>query len=200
MANRHDKFIQPVEDIVLVSRPASSDPAVTAFRELSKPVPLRPAELTEVRRVAQALLAGLSEPSVRAQIEAAHIVGAPSSGVQLILLFETVRLGFKSEVAGLFHEHASTKIRPDCYRAIGQSGILLEVERGKTLANNMDLLDMWKCHICSAADYLFLVVPKRRPTAKGVSTVIFDRVCDRLEPLFRPPNCVNVEAAFVFGY
>jgi hypothetical protein len=36
---------------------------------------------------------------------------------------------------------------------------------GKALANNMDLLDLWKCHICREAHHLFLVVPflvKRR--------------------------------------
>lgn len=41
-----------------------------------------------------------------------------------------------------------------------KSGIILEVERGKTLMNNMDLLDMWKCHICEHARYLFSIVPK----------------------------------------
>lgn len=200
MANRHDKFIQPVEGIVLLSRSASEDPGVTAFRELSKPSPVRPAELAEARGVAQALLAFLSQPSVRDQIEAAHVVGASSAGVQSILLPEAARLGFKGEVEGLFGEHASSKIRPDYFRPVGRSGILLEVERGKTLDNNMDLLDLWKCHICGAADYLFLVVPKRRPTTKGPSKPIFERVCDRLAPLFSPPNQTNVEAAFIFGY
>jgi hypothetical protein len=39
------------------------------------------------------------------------------------------------------------------------TGIILEVERGKTTINNMDLLEFWKCHICAHADFLFLMVP-----------------------------------------
>ena len=42
---------------------------------------------------------------------------------------------------------------------LADTGIILEVERGKTTINNMDLLDFWKCHICAHADYLFLMVP-----------------------------------------
>ena len=50
---------------------------------------------------------------------------------------------------------------------IGESGIILEVERGKTTINNMDLLDFWKCHICSYAHGLYLLVPtelRQNPT------------------------------------
>ena len=43
---------------------------------------------------------------------------------------------------------------------LADTGIILEVERGKTTINNMDLLDFWKCHICAHADYLFLMVPR----------------------------------------
>ena len=32
----------------------------------------------------------------------------------------------------------------------------MEVERGKTTTNNMDLLDIYKCHICEEANHLFL--------------------------------------------
>ena len=35
----------------------------------------------------------------------------------------------------------------------------MEVERGKTTTNNMDLLDIYKCHICEEANHLFLFVP-----------------------------------------
>ena len=127
-------------------------------------------------------------------------MGASSATVQSILLPEAKRLGFQSEQKGLFASHASKGLRPDYFKVIGQSGILIEVERGKTLDNNMDLLDLWKCHLCPKADYLFLVVPKRRPTKKGASTVMFARVCGRLEAFFKVPNLVNVEAVFLFGY
>ena len=47
-----------------------------------------------------------------------------------------------------------------CSARVGSSGILLEVERGKTTINNMDFLDFWKCHLCEHAHYLFLLVPQ----------------------------------------
>ena len=43
----------------------------------------------------------------------------------------------------------------------------MEVERGKTVLNNMDLLDVWKCHICESANYLFLIVPQMRHDGAG---------------------------------
>jgi len=39
-------------------------------------------------------------------------------------------------------------LRPDYFLKLDDTGILLEVERGKTTINNMDLLDFWKCHLC----------------------------------------------------
>jgi hypothetical protein len=63
----------------------------------------------------------------------------------------------------------------------------------------MDLYDLWKCHICRHAEYLFLVVPKNLPhTPKA-----FERVHTRLSYFFdpgRPKNYVNVGAVFLFGY
>ena len=53
------------------------------------------------------------------------------------------------------------------YLDLDETGIILEVERGKTTINNMDLLDFWKCHICVHAHYLILVVPvelRQNPT------------------------------------
>jgi hypothetical protein len=80
--------------------------------------------------------------------------------VQEVLLEKAAELGFTSEKQGLFEEYATSGLRPDYYKPFGdRSGILLEVERGKTTINNMDLLDLWKCHICPEADVLFLFVP-----------------------------------------
>jgi hypothetical protein len=85
--------------------------------------------------------------------------------------------------------------------AIGSSGILMEVERGKTTINNMDLLDIWKCHVCSEANYLFLVVPQvliqnqnRRPTRP------YEYVAKRMSTFFLPENYTSVRGASVFGY
>lgn len=109
-------------------------------------------------------------------------------------------LGSRANGQACFESYACSGIRPDYFRPIGGSGILLEVERGKILANNMDILDLWKCHICPEADYLFLVVPKHRPTHGGKNEPILDRVYDRLETFFQPQNAINVEAVFLFGY
>ena len=67
-------------------------------------------------------------------------------------------LGFRDERRGLFSAYESA-LRPDYFREVGGTGVILEVERGKTTINNMDLLDFWKCHICEHADYLFSMVP-----------------------------------------
>ena len=112
---------------------------------------------------------------------------------------EAQTLRFESEKKGLFAGYETSALRPDMYRLIAGSGISLEVERGKTLKSNMDLLDFWKCHICLHAHYLFLCVPqlvqrsyeKERP---------FPQVVKGLGAFFEPGNFTNVRAAFVFGY
>ena len=80
--------------------------------------------------------------------------------MQEAVLEAATPLGFVSEAKGLFGELPTSALRPDYYLPIGESGILLEVERGKTTINNMDLLDFWKCHLCEHANYLFLMVPQ----------------------------------------
>jgi len=72
-------------------------------------------------------------------------------------------------------------------------------ERGKTISNNMDILDFWKCHICVHADYLFLIVPKRRQSKRRDSSP-FQYVQKRITAFFDPPNYVNVNAVHLFGY
>ena len=83
----------------------------------------------------------------------------------------------------------------------GDGGILLEVERGKTTINNMDLLDLWKCHICREANVLFLFVPSELRQNESMSPRReFATVSSRLESFFEPGNETNVEALFLFGY
>ena len=77
---------------------------------------------------------------------------------------------------------------------------MLEIERGKTITNNMDLLDMWKCHLCPSADFLFLVVPNERPSENGQVIRAFESAARRLSTFFEPQNYVNVEAVYLFGY
>lgn len=80
-------------------------------------------------------------------------------------------------------------------------GILLEVERGKTTINNMDFLDLWKCHICKHANYLFLMVPQElRQNSNMSPRKEFQTVCVHMASFFIPGNYINVDAVFVFGY
>lgn len=169
--------------------------SVLKKRELGEPE-----VFDSVNSIAEQLRAHLDQSTTQALLKERHVIGASSAAIQEIILNESQRLGFHSERKGLFSDYEVTALRPDYFCSIGNTGILLEVERGKTIANNMDLLDLWKCHICSHADYLFLVVPQVRPTAKGGSTQQFSHVAKRLSPFFQIGNYVNVEAVFLFGY
>lgn len=168
--------------------------------ELTKSRPARPRELARVRRIARQLADFMGLARVQVAIKAANVLGAHSKLVQDALIEKAEKLGFVSEKRGLFAEYATGGIRPDYHLKVGRSGILMEVERGKTLANNMDLLDIWKCHICREADYLFLIVPKRRPHGSGISSVIAERVVKRVATFFDKQNHVNVEGVFIFAY
>lgn len=75
-------------------------------------------------------------------------------------LHSRLGLGFRNESKGLFVSYANKAVRPDYYLPVSDTGILLEVERGKTTINNMDFLDFWKCHLYEAANYLFLMVAR----------------------------------------
>jgi hypothetical protein len=78
---------------------------------------------------------------------------------------------------------------------------MTRIERGKTTINNMDLLDFWKCRLCQAADYLFLMVPqelRQNPTIAPRNEYAF--VVKRLASFFEPGNYTNVHGLFVFGY
>jgi hypothetical protein len=65
----------------------------------------------------------------------------------------------------------------------------------------MDFLDFWKCHLCTVANYLFLMVPKslvqsdKRPPRNEYVTVI-----NHLEPFFEEQNYTNVRGLSIFGY
>jgi hypothetical protein len=64
----------------------------------------------------------------------------------------------------------------------------------------MDLLDIWKCHVCTHADFLYLIVPNERRGESGSVIKAFDNVLRRLSTFFEPKNYINVEAVFIFGY
>ena len=157
--------------------------------------------LLAVRRMREAVLKILTTEKATAAIADAHVFNASSHSIQAVLLDEMVDLGFSSEKKGLFADYAVKSIRPDYFLQIEGGGILFEVERGKTIANNMDLLDMWKTHICLEAKHLFLLVPQIRVQGSGKKQIIFNSVTNRLESFFLPSaHPVDVDTVTIFGY
>jgi hypothetical protein len=157
-------------------------------------------EFDEASQIASRLAARMATDSVRAAIAEVHKLGGRSQDVQALLRADLEALGFANERAGLFAATPVAALRPDFYRTVGRSGVIAEVERGKTITNNMDLLDLWKCHICAHADFLFLIVPFARKSEDGTAIKAFEQSQRRLATFFDPRNEVNVEAVFIFGY
>jgi hypothetical protein len=170
------------------------------FKVLQKEEPRSQDTFAEVKQLAQQFLEFLDSAEIRDQIAKVHRHGASSAEVQRVVMPGAQALHFTTEKKGLFKTYAVPALRPDYYREVRDTGILLEVERGKTTTNNMDILDFWKCHICERAEYLFLLVPQVRQSKNGSNTRSFNQVQNRLGTFFKPNNYVNVEAVFLFGY
>ena len=160
-------------------------------------------EVQLVTDIAVRLLDHLNEPAAQLQIAAANQPGGSSALVQAVFARQAAELGFSSEKKGLFASYKSA-LRPDYYLPLSEfeTGIILEVERGKTTTNNMDLLDMWKCHLCESAHHLFLLVPNElRHNPVMTPKREYVAVTRRLETFFQPAeNYVNVRTCWVFGY
>jgi hypothetical protein len=155
--------------------------------------PRHAADLVRVRHVASRLRAYLETPELAACLGSKI---TKSQDVQSALLPCAKELGFKDEHKGLFGDCTTPGLRPDYYLPVNDTGILLEVEWGKTVKNNMDLLDFWKCHLCEKAHYLFLCVPKDHAhTPKA-----YEYVRKRLSEFFKPGKTTNVRGLFLFGY
>ncbi len=159
-------------------------------------------EYAEVNRIGTLLYEYLCRPDVYKMVTEANRPGKSSSEVQNTFLSYARELGFSSEKKGLFENQPTTGLRPDYFCKMKNSGgILLEVERGKTIMNNMDLLDLWKCHICSSASYLFLMVPRQlKHNEKKKPYDAFSKVVDRMTPFFKKDGYTNVLALFIYGY
>lgn len=157
-------------------------------------------EYREVLDISDRLLEHLNTPEAQALMIDANLPGRSSAEVQATFLPFALDLGFTSEAKGLFLEYEN-KLRPDYFRKTEHNGILLEVERGKTTTNNMDLLDMWKCHLCRHADYLFLMVPQAlRHNPAMTPKKEYNAVVKRLNTFFIDGNLTNVRSLHVFGY
>jgi hypothetical protein len=60
-----------------------------------------------------------------------------SAEVQKVFLEKAKELGFQDESKELFKDYANHRLRPDYFCKLNESGILIEVERGKTNQNNI---------------------------------------------------------------
>jgi hypothetical protein len=156
-----------------------------------------------VSEIADELIQYLCRNEVLKLIADANQPGKKSTEIQEVVLGKTKELGFVDESKGLFSEYKNNRLRPDYFKALENgTGILIEVERGKTNQNNMDLLDFWKCHICKHAHYLFLLVPnelKQNQSGRVVGRP-FQTVVAHMETLFQPENYTNVRGVVVIGY
>lgn len=158
-------------------------------------------EHAAVVHIADSLYTYLAAAETTALIMKANQPGQSSADVQNVFLHHALDLGFTSEARGLFADYVSSALRPDYYLRFGDTGILLEVERGKTTINNMDLLDFWKCHICRHAHYLILLVPTQlRQNETMTPRNEFASVRKRLSSFFEEGNYTNVRGLFLFGY
>lgn len=137
-------------------------------------------------------------------IAAVHIYGAQSKAIQNHVgdLLEH-RLGFRSEVVLTPQDGLVTQSRPDFFFDLDPGrGIIAEVERGGTTANNHDLKDLWKTHIAPDAQHLFLVVPVELRNRGGmVRERPFPKVVRRMSAFFGDARReVDVLSVHVFGY
>jgi hypothetical protein len=98
--------------------------------------------MKETLEVSEQVREILKNQKVKDTIAEVHKFGASSHTVQKSILDQMESLGFVSEKKGLFASYKVSGIRPDYFKSLDGGGILFEVERGKTIANNMDLLDV----------------------------------------------------------
>ena len=161
------------------------------------------AEWETVSSIADKIHEWCNEKSIRLKLDKANRPKRNSKDVQDVLLPKLEQLGFSSEARGLFNDYKTRQLRPDYYLEVEATGIIVEVERGQTTINNADLRDLWKCHICKHADYLFIFVPVALKHKEiDLPNNAYARVNNRLESFFDPEgvNYTNVRGLVVFGY
>lgn len=166
---------------------------------------LSPVETAEV-----AIVDGLADrltTHLQSNIEvlaALHVYGAQSKKIQDTVgaLLEH-ELGFGSEIVLTPQDGLVTRARPDFFLDLGSGrGIIAEVERGGTTANNHDLKDLWKAHVSINTQHLFLVVPEELRNENGnVRERPYPKVVRRMGAFFGDPRReIDVLSVHVFGY
>lgn len=160
------------------------------------------AELERVDTLAECLVDHLKADEDT--IALLHIHGAQSKAIQdrVGSLLE-LELGFRAELVLTPDEGLVTRARPDFYYPLSSgTGVIAEVERGGTTANNHDLKDLWKAHIAINANHLFLIVPNELFSENGaVRERPFPKVARRMGAFFTSPRtAVDVLSVHIFGY
>jgi len=166
-------------------------------------------EWKEVKHLSDEIFKFLKESKTIEKIKQVNKPGTSSGVIQSVFTPKLEELGFSSEKQNLFRDY-ELFLRPDFYKKIGtNTGVIIEVERGKTNINNMDFLDFWKCHICSGVNYLFLFVPivllqNQKHIEKWEKNKTGQRpyftTNKHIEPFFQDENYTNVRGVVLFGY
>ena len=159
-------------------------------------------EWETVSKIAQSFNEYLSKPEITKEIDSINKPNAKSQEIEKVILPKAEELGFTFQKKGLFAKYASSRLQPDFFKSLDETGIIIEVERGQTTQNNNALKDLWKCHICQEAHYLFLFVPnvlKQNDRGK-IQGRPFSETEKDLSSFFRKENYTNVRGLVIFGY
>ena len=159
-------------------------------------------EWQKVSKHSDSLFRYLKQEKITKELDLINQPRVSSHKIQDIILRKASKLGFTDEKNGLFNKYSNSRLRPDFFLKIDDTGILIEVERGQTTQNNNDLKDFWKCHICEEAHYLFLFVPNILiQNASGkIGGTPYKTVNQHMSSFFEKNNYTNVRGLVVFGY
>ena len=90
-------------------------------------------EWKEVKKLSNKLFKLLSDPNVIKKIKKVNQPGVSSHKIQEVITKESEKIGFKSEMNGLFSNYKNSKLRPDFYKKVLKTGVIIEVEKGQTV-------------------------------------------------------------------
>ncbi len=161
------------------------------------------AEWEEIEGIANKFYDYLTRSETQEMLKLHNVPGAVSQSIEEIITPYAEKLGFTSQKKGLFEGYKVSKLTPDYYRPIIDTGIIIEVERGQTTQNNAALKDLWKVHICKEAHYLFLFVPielVQNKERKRITGRPFNESVNRLSSFFERQNYTNARGLVIFGY
>lgn len=147
------------------------------------------------------IVRGRPERGPQALLREANLPGQSSGLVQATFTEFARDLGFVAESTGLFDNYENRAVRPEYFLRLKDTGILMEVERGKTTINNIDFLDFWKCRLCEHANCLFLMMPQILvQSVDRAPTKPYAAVVKRMNSFFVTRNYTNIRGLNIFGH